>query len=423
MIDWVKISNSSQELTNRILSDPRFKWNETGVSKSYVDGFEVEINKTTKQMKIGFSLHKYFNSSTGAGNQNYNDFSFSNICQTVTSVVEYFGDEILIADVINIEFGVNIAPPIPTSELLKNCHSHRKKPFAVEKDDGKQYYNGKHSQYRVKIYDKGLQNGLSDPLLRFELHFGKMGKIRPLGVTMFRDLLNPKIYPRLLNLLLSEWDKVLYIDTTLTNAPTAKLKAKFKGWKNHDFWTQLFEKKTAKNVCLEVKKYNKYVAAYSKGLQRQTRDLMQKKWEQLTNSQPGKMGKTDHLYNSIGSNIPNIGSNIGSNISNIRVCKITGLPIDHQSDRTEFITANSIKRVFQTDIETFNRVLLPYLGAAYMGAPIDVQCEKIYKAIRNKDSNPRKYAKEAVKRLTETPSLFNNLQLIRPDVLQLAGAI
>jgi hypothetical protein len=260
MIDWVKILNHSQELTKRVISDPRFKWNNTdgfswGTIKGYADGFEVEINQTTGQTKIGFSLHKYFNSSSGAGNQNYNDFVFSDICQAVPAVAEYFGTEILIADVINIEFGVNITPPIPTPELLNNCHSHRKKPFDVEEAAGKLYFNCIHSQYRVKVYDKGLQYGLPDQALRFELHFGKMEKIRTLGISIFRDLLNPEIYPRLLNLLLSEWDKVLFIDTTLNDAPTAKLKAKFKAWKTHEFWTRLIEKKTAKKYCSEVNNY------------------------------------------------------------------------------------------------------------------------------------------------------------------------
>lgn len=421
MIDWVKIICHSQELTKRVLSDPRFKWNDTdvfswGTLKGYADGFEVEINEPTGQMKVGFSLHKYFNASTGAGNQNYNDFVFTDICRAVQSAVEYFGNDILIADVINIEFGLNITPPIPTPELLHNCHSHRKQRFVVEATPEKLYFNCIHSQYRVKIYDKGLQYGLSDPLLRFELHFGKMEKIRPLGVTIFRDLLNPEIYPRLLNLLLSEWDKVLFIDTTLTNPPTPKLRAKFKAWKTHEFWTRLFKKQTAKKVCAEVDRYNKYVNTHSDGLQRQTRGLIQKKWEYLTtaqrNPQPEKSGKTDCLYNSIGAIIPNI-----------RVCKVTGLPIQHQRPGTVFLSIGSIREIFYSDRRTFDTVLLPLLPEQYRNASEAVQFAKIKKAIKNADSNPRNYAKEAVRRLTENPSLFDNLQLIRPDVLQLAGVI
>lgn len=421
MIDWVKILNHSQELTKRVLSDPRFKWNDTdvfswGTLKGYADGFEVEINQPTGQTKIGFSLHKYFNSSTGAGNQNYNDFVFTDICRAVPSIVEYFGNEILIANVINIEFGVNITPPIPTPELLYNCHSHRKNRFIVETAPEKLYFNCTHSQYRVKVYDKGLQYGLPDPALRFELHFGKMEKIRPLGINIFRDLLKPEIYPRLLKLLLSEWDNVLFIDTTLNDAPTAKLKAKFKAWKTHEFWTQIIEKQTAKKVCAEVDRFYKYVNTHSKGIQRQTRDLIREKWEYLTtaesNPRPGKSGKSDCLYNSIGAIIPNI-----------RVCKITGLTIQHQRPGTVFLTVDSIREIYFNDRGTFDTVLLPRLPERYRNAPEAVQFTKIYKSIKNADSNPRNHAKEAVKRLTENPSLFDNLQLIRPDVLQLAGVI
>lgn len=331
--------------------------------------------------------------------------------------MDYFGSDILIANIINIEFGVNITPSVDTFSLLAGLHSHRREPFGITQDSGQNYYNCIHNHYRVKVYDKGLQYGLNFPLLRVELHFDRMAKLRPLGVNVFADLLTPDIYPRLQSLLLAEWNNILFIDETIRKASTAKKNDKLNKWFTHEFWTELNArckaKKTPKKFNTEVDKYRKYINAQTDGLQRITATLITNKWEFLTTAkptpEPTETGISNHYNKDIGLIIPHS-----------RHCKVTGLPIDHQRERTEFITPNSIKWVLQTDIDTFNRVLLPYLGAKYLTATVDVQCEKIYKAIRNVDSNNRNHAKEAINRILSVPSLFDNVPFIRPEILQRA---
>jgi hypothetical protein len=432
MIDWIKLISKYSPFIERIVNDSRFRWSvchkpEWGNLICERDGFTIGVNEIRGEIKVGFSLHKYHNSNTGGGNQNYNDFTFQAICSAVNLVAEYFGNEIMYADIINFEFGVNITPPVDTFNLLSGLHSHRREPFVITQDSGQNYYNCIHNHYRVKVYDKGLQRDIvfkglseydtSDPLLRFELHFDRMAKLRPLGVNVFADLLTPDIYPRLQSLLLAEWNNILFIDETISKASTAKKNVNLKKWLTHNFWTDFNArckaKKTPKKYNTEVDKYRKYINAQTEGLQRITATSIIHKWEFLTATkstpEPVINGISNHYNRDIGLIIPTS-----------RQCKVTGLPIDHQPDRTEFITAKSIKWVYQTDIDTFNRVLLPYLGAKYLTATVDVQCEKIYKAIRNVDSNNRNHAKEAINRILSVPSLFDNVPFIRPEILQRA---
>lgn len=44
------------------------------------------------------------------------------------------------------------------------------------------------SQYSVKVYDKGKQNNLPYDLMRFELRFLKMQKLKALGIKHVSDL-------------------------------------------------------------------------------------------------------------------------------------------------------------------------------------------------------------------------------------------
>src|SRR5690606_12989551 len=87
----------------------------------------------------------------------------------------------------------------------------------------------KHAQYSVKIYDKGLQNNLPEPLLRIELRFVKMQPLNKIGIATIADIAKIEHAPTLLKLLCRAWIEVLVnepeinIDTLNLTATERKL--------------------------------------------------------------------------------------------------------------------------------------------------------------------------------------------------------
>jgi hypothetical protein len=96
-----------------------------------------------------------------------------------------------------LEIGVNIIPPYPTKELLPYCFLHGTTPFVwVHNSDEGKYIQAEHSQYIIKIYDKARhyrQKGFNVPhaeILRFEIKFKKLERLKKLDIYTLNNLLN-----------------------------------------------------------------------------------------------------------------------------------------------------------------------------------------------------------------------------------------
>ncbi len=105
-------------------------------------------------IELSGSLHKLANN----GNENWNDFTPLMFGDAINRLYTLYGVKPADLRILQLEFGVNIRPPVETKLVLHHLLEHKKKDFEqkISNDKGK-YYQSEHSTYFLKIYDKGLQ--------------------------------------------------------------------------------------------------------------------------------------------------------------------------------------------------------------------------------------------------------------------------
>ncbi|MEI2420470.1 hypothetical protein V6O07_09355, partial [Arthrospira platensis SPKY2] len=69
-----------------------------------------------------------------------------------------------------LEYGVNITPPIATTEIINRCYQHRGIDIeeVISRHDGK-YHRAKHDAYELKLYNKGIQHHQLTEVFRIEI--------------------------------------------------------------------------------------------------------------------------------------------------------------------------------------------------------------------------------------------------------------
>ncbi|MGY3052389.1 hypothetical protein ACVWYG_000579 [Pedobacter sp. UYEF25] len=137
-----------------------------------LNSYKVEIKglSITTYARNGYtiikgSLHKYYNN----GKHNHNDYTFKDLRKTIAKLMNELNINPEIALISNLEFGVNITTLFNPDMFLNQLIRHKDKGFNVMKVTGKG--NGRscsYNQYEIKIYNKGLQYGVSSNLLRIE---------------------------------------------------------------------------------------------------------------------------------------------------------------------------------------------------------------------------------------------------------------
>lgn len=149
------------------------------------------------------------------------------------------------------EVGVNIVTPFEGLPfLLRNCINYKARFFNRYEEAG--FCLGilceSHSQYEIKIYDKGKQNDLPQNLMRFEKRFFRMQVLNKMRIRYLSDLLIKVNVLNLLPMLLEAWQNVLIYDITpdqnLTIMGTLKEEESnlLTTGQNPGFWEQLKEK-------------------------------------------------------------------------------------------------------------------------------------------------------------------------------------
>ena len=183
------------------------------------------------------SLHKYHNN----GLHNYNDFTLSDLQNVVKDLETRFG--LLPENVAleNVEFGVNIELPFNPNRVLTNLIMHKSEPF-------NRFQTGKgiecnHSQYFIKIYDKGAQYGLKKNLLRLEIKAFKMAYFQENGlhISKLSDLLIRENLLSLGEILKRTINEILFTDIKVQNNEglTDKERLIIANGSNANYWHSL----------------------------------------------------------------------------------------------------------------------------------------------------------------------------------------
>lgn len=302
MIDGVKIvtklHDASHLINNQLLDFKSLVNTDTGEISCNKYGTYTRISNyknlkfTLKENSHGQyiliiegSLHKYFNN----GVHNYNDFTFENLYSILSDLERKFGLNLSNCTLHNLEFGLNISPPIASKKILKGLLSHRNCPFKNISMDHAEFYQVQHNHYFIKVYDKAKQYrrrfDLEKDILRYELKYVKMeyiirllkGKNLVHGDSLtLNDLRNLEVLNVLGDHLLKIWNEILIYDYTIERKKLGKhLKKKIVQWQNIHFWEDLpkQQKLKQKNKLYEV------IKCYSQNVQCEFSRLLKGKLE------------------------------------------------------------------------------------------------------------------------------------------------
>lgn len=242
-------------------------------------------NRIKHYLEITGSLHKNFQKG-----QNFKRFYYSDFCKEIN----YLCDSLLLdckqVQIVNLEFGVNIRVDFATYEYLqKHLISYKSKEFNSYRRGKKLRHLGFFcdlEEYVVKIYDKGLQNGLQYHLMRFEYRIIEMHDYeKSIGIRTLYDLMDISLVTKLKDKLLLAWHNIFLheeINTTgLKLTPT--LKKILPNADNNRYWKNLHKSKP--RMYRDYRKiYKEFIQAYGVNYHAIIRAKVVKEWDCLFDS-------------------------------------------------------------------------------------------------------------------------------------------
>lgn len=217
-IDYLKCKILEEDLINQVWENPLLEFH-SKYEKRYDDVVYEIIKrkyrnlffvKYQNRLEICGSIHYFFND----GLHNANDFYIEDCIETIKYIQDLFNLDLEKCILINLEYGVNILPCIPTSELVLNLIYHEKRPFVRTTEHNEYRIAGNTTYKQAKAYNKGVQfpHYCNPNTFRFEVKTNQAKFIKRLGLLTLKDLTNVDNYKPLMVSLLNEWDNVLMFD-------------------------------------------------------------------------------------------------------------------------------------------------------------------------------------------------------------------
>jgi hypothetical protein len=200
------------------------------------------------KLEIKGSLHKF------KDGQNDTDFNFIDVCSTIGELCDLLSLEPLKCEVHFLEFGVNIPLSMRPKKVFDNYVSFQQKRFVHNGDThAKAEFEGVKcslSHFEIKVYDKGKQYGLKEPLMRFECKVMKMQylKNKKVLIQTLEDLKNKEIYYGLGKILKSIHESILKVNQCDISAMKTSEGVLFKEGRFFDYWKELGKNINANNT-------------------------------------------------------------------------------------------------------------------------------------------------------------------------------
>jgi hypothetical protein len=360
MIDGYKILNLpvniDELLNNNLLSFPlQFDEDSAEILNKprHAEYFGQLFTIKNNNAKLKGSFHKYHNS----GLHNHNDFYFNDLKNVEFDVCNKFRFNAEETELNNLEFGVNILIPIAPKEFLRYVINHKGTPFQKFNIQGAIGIECRHSQFIIKIYDKGHQYNIPGNLLRFEIKVISMTYLsgKEVNISTLADLLNLNELYKLKRILTTVFNEILIYDYSINETilnDTERLI--LSNGNNPKFWENLLPdsndfvgrnnnpeyKRRRKKYYRELSKFKKLICKYSTStLQKDISLLIEKKCTQLLYDDNKKGDKLTDII------IPQKTTEKGQiNISNIvldcpipiRICLTCGKDISHKKKGAKF---------------------------------------------------------------------------------------
>ncbi|PTS96002.1 hypothetical protein DBR27_16630, partial [Flavobacterium sp. HMWF030] len=298
MLDFLKLYIKDISLINYLENHILLEWVKSEDRFNYFDN-EVIKTKTVKQYKgilfcfysnrveVLFKPHYYFN----GGLHNANDFKIKDCINVILEFKNTFKIDLKLLKVVNIEFGINVLPPIDIKKLIAFLLFHERNEFktdtglAFSKKSFRANPNGSINRYKtIKAYAKGIQfPGFTDiNTFRFEVNSKESKYINQLGIYTANELLNFDYYLTMSNELQKEWNKVLLADceTDFSNLLTTE-QTKIKNYLNSITWFNISQDPYKNRFNKERVKYNNLVNKNPKNLKTILTKIISDKLENL----------------------------------------------------------------------------------------------------------------------------------------------
>lgn len=262
-IDYIKcqiIKFNPELLINNPLLDFRSKFNEltSEISTKKIawhKGIKITI-ADSGFIEFSGSIHKYLND----GIHNYDNFTYRDYKMALNRIYHDFKILPENMQIQNLEYGVNIKPPVKSQIILNNCFLHKRQPISkpINNNNG-HYIQAEHKgNYFLKVYDKAMQyrpinNGLiGQEILRIEVKQIRWHKYRKEGIYTLEDF-NKCNKNKFINDLINKWEEIVFYN------PMTKSSNFGEYYSNSNYWINLLDRnpKTYYKHLLKLRERNR----------------------------------------------------------------------------------------------------------------------------------------------------------------------
>lgn len=191
----------------------------------------------TTRLVVG-SLHKHSN----ADGNNYNDFSFDQLCNTLNDLSIDFDIKLDKAQIQTLEIGVNIELDYSPEIIFKTAVCHKGKPFdSIDKKSRKFGVICDRTDYAIKLYDKGLQSGIKGKhILRYEIKLHRSRPLEPYNIRTLADLQDVEKVAPLIQILQAHIKETVFFDYSFNTSNLSESKQiKWLQYSNPRYWEAL----------------------------------------------------------------------------------------------------------------------------------------------------------------------------------------
>jgi hypothetical protein len=269
MLDYWKLRIWDPAQIAKVLSNKRLK---KLLTIKEDDGTVVGINGqylnwkiqtiTPRLLEISGSIHKYWNSGT-----NENDFTFLNAMEAIHKFCREFDLDPSLAQVVNLEFGVNLQLATDASEIIEQIRAFHYNPDPIipyGKRPNCFFVEYEKSEYFLKVYDKGKQYrgripGLPNTL-RLEIKAMKGRYLKKAGgIETLADLLLPHKLQDLAGNFANQLERIVFDDDTINIKELTRQEQKlYRELDSRTFWKKIKGKGTS-TVRAKISRYKKLI--------------------------------------------------------------------------------------------------------------------------------------------------------------------
>ena len=344
----------------------------------------------SERMFISGSLHTLYNK----GEHNYNDFDSTCFKKVIELLNNIFKITPIQINITQIEWAVNIYPTIFPNIIINHCLFHKWKRFEVKYDnkEGK-YHQAEHKRYYIlKIYNKGLQFGLNDEVLRFErkqLDYLKYCKQQKIGQTL-QDLIDSD-FKGMKETLINNWNEILFFDPLINEKKHSIMR-----YRDPLFWEGLKKEKSPTTVTNHFNKLKALNESIGGNIQVLTSNIIEQKINEVNK---------DVLQFSYFSYTTKTTT---SSTQPFKHCQLTNIDISMQRAESLYLSHTGLWSLLTNDVNLFNEVRRKHLSIKWDDSDITTQIREIAHNIRTKYNDKIKKERKKYLKAVGQYDMFTN---------------